>query len=125
MSTNNGNKLQLQSALNKLLNEESVFEFNEMADEMKIQFETLYGLAHRMERKLNEFNAAYERILFSMVNEDVYSEMVAASPQLKVLVQSSFDDELKLRMKIRSILEMSASSSTAAAAEYDQEDLSR
>lgn len=101
-------KSQLDSISESLLNDPSVVEFNEIADELKIQFDTVFGLVRRLERSFENFNTLFESKLFSMVDADVFADLVAASPHLSGLLKRCFDDEVMLRAKIRTILAMSS-----------------
>lgn len=68
-------------------------EFNEIADELKISFDTASGLLIRLVLKLNEFNALIK------FTQNEFDEIVAACLHSRTSMQRLLDDEVELRLK--------------------------
>lgn len=86
-------------------------EINKIAADLNILFNTSSSLLTRLERKLKEFNELIDRTISSNCTKNEFHEIIAANPDLRASIQTIFDDEVKLRMKIHSILALTSNQS--------------
>lgn len=78
-------------------------EFNELAVDLSTAFDTTSHLLVQMEQKLDNFNAFIDRKIASNFAENEFADYIAENPHWRLLRDSIQDDEVKLRMKIRSL----------------------
>lgn len=86
-------------------------EINKIAADLNILFNTSSSLLTRLERKLKEFNELFGRTISTNFTKNEFHEIIAANPDLRASIQTIFDDEVKLRMKIHSILALTSNQS--------------
>lgn len=92
-----------ESTLNKFCTE-----FNEIADELQISFDTSSSLLARSLRKLKKVNTFVDHTILSMFTKDEFYEFIAAHPHLRSSLQCIFDDEVKLWLEIDSMLALTS-----------------
>lgn len=79
-------------------------EFSELFTDLSTSFDRTARLLLQCERKMNDFNASIDDKISSNFEKSEFAEYVAGNPRWRILHRSILNDEVRLRVKIRSIL---------------------